>query len=234
MPCLGRSIWEQLSWGHRRPCPAPEATILKASWRQRQRAQSSLPPNPLPLWCQLALRCKGQRAHEGLRAGSPTGRVEGDGRARAAGEMDRTRGGGQRKKQTEQRLGGNSDLGLQNPLQGIPGTLLHQEDAGPRDVRGQAGPGHIPQPTVGLAAASHSLLTAHSTVTAEHCWKRKDPPKLSSKSHSQVLSPHRASFLFACLSNPIASVQPKGSQPVRTGLGAPPHPANKMWESGHT
>lgn len=27
------------------------------------------------------------------------------------------------------------------------------------DVRGQAGPGHIPQPTVGLAAASHSLLT---------------------------------------------------------------------------
>lgn len=132
---------------------------------------------------------------------------------------DWTRGGGQRKKQTEQGLGGNLDLGLQNPLQGIPGTLLHQEGPGPRAWTSEAKP-----------ARPHS--PAHSDGGA--LLEEEDPPKLSFKSHSQVPSPHRASFLFACLSNPTASVQPKGSQPVRTGLGAPPHPANKMWESGHT
>lgn len=155
----------------------PQSRRLPGGRGRGHRAPSLL--YPLPLWCQLGSE---QSLWGGGLPGAPhpapSGRAEGDGSARSAGEMNRKRGpgrgGGQRKKQTEQGLGGDLALGLRNLLQWVPGTLLHRE--GPAlhpvltrtlglDVRGQAGQGHIPQSTVGRATASP--LTPRSSLHSD-------------------------------------------------------------------
>lgn len=153
---------EQLSWGPRRPGPAPEASlegVLETRRRAESLARGHRAPSlagPLPLWCQTALRCKGQCATKGSQ--SRACRVGGflelstqppkEGRegqecqvCRRDGQevglrqnrmclwkdwTDQPRGGG-RKRQSEQGLGGHSDRAPQKPLQWILGTPLHQQ-----------------------------------------------------------------------------------------------------------
>lgn len=166
--------------GHRRPCPAPEATILKASWRQRQRAEFPTPKSFAPVVpagpqvqgavCPRRVQSrvpnwkggKGRESQGCWRHEQEVGPREN----RICVWRDWTRGEGQRKKQPELGLGGNSDLGLQNPLQGIPGTLLHQEGPGPRACTSEAKQSR-PHSPAHRGPCHRSPLTPHSSLHSD-------------------------------------------------------------------